>query len=228
MVVRNLAVLVWRHLPEFMRSRNLEPDAPLKSEEDYMLALASAGHIRVNSRGRRAAPAPEQVAVAIVIIAPEADAAHKGPALKKVLNGFNTETMAGPGRRDLSEVIVIVPDYTVELTNIKKTFADARNDKAATEGPRDKRCAFHMYPYSVFSLNLPAAVQVPTHELMLWEDAQAMLDRQRLEPKDLPYISQNDPPVIWAGGRPGEIVKITQASGPAMLAVSYRLVVPAT
>jgi DNA-directed RNA polymerase subunit H (RpoH/RPB5) len=228
MAVRNPAALVWTHIPEFLKSRGLEPAEPLMPLDDFMLKLVSAGHVRVNTRGKRRAPVEEDVAVALVVVSPTSDARSKGPALRKILSGFNTTTIAGPGRRDLDEVIVVVPDPTVELTNIKSTFAAFRADKDDTiRSPAGKRCAFYMYPYRVFSLNLPEAVVVGKHELLTHAETEKMLALERITLQDLPLIPQNDPPVIWAGGRPREVVKVTQASEPAMVAVSYRLVVPA-
>jgi DNA-directed RNA polymerase subunit H (RpoH/RPB5) len=57
------------------------------------------------------------------------------------------------------------------------------------------------------------------------EEGARMLREGRLARGDLPAIYANDPPLVWAGARAGQIVEITSDSLTAGEAVSHRRVV---
>lgn len=78
---------------------------------------------------------------------------------------------------------------------------------------------------SVFYLNIPQNKQIPKH---LKEDNQQelkeMLNSWYLDTKSIPRINSNDPPVVWLGGKHGDIITIERPSVSVGSQKIYRLV----
>jgi DNA-directed RNA polymerase subunit H len=54
------------------------------------------------------------------------------------------------------------------------------------------------------------------------DETAALLAREYLSHADLPLILADDPPVVWCGGREGQVVEITRDSETAGEAIYYR------
>ena len=74
---------------------------------------------------------------------------------------------------------------------------------------------------------MPDHESVPPHRVMSAEEVAALLRDQRKLLRDLATIYANDPPVIWCGGREGQVVEITRMSETAGQAIYYRRIVRA-
>jgi len=57
------------------------------------------------------------------------------------------------------------------------------------------------------------------------KEKKELLEKYRIKPDQLPRILANDPAVISAGAKPGQIVKIIRKSPTAKYATAYRLVI---
>ena len=215
MSVKNLASLVFSNLPAFLESRGLKPKVPLPSPKEFLMSLSTNGHVRIDSID------PSSGVVSLTIVATDSEAATKGAEFKKILDGYKSKTVAGVGLDQINNIIVIVPDETVKLSNIEKTF------KTAKESSKELgyTCKFLMCSYRIFSLDITKAVQVPKHVIMTKEEVLNMTKLQLFSTKELTFILETDPPVIWIGGKPGDVIRITQPSETALEFVTYRLVV---
>jgi DNA-directed RNA polymerase subunit H len=70
-------------------------------------------------------------------------------------------------------------------------------------------------------------VNVPLHEVLVDEEAKALLKKYGIVKEQLPKIRSNDPAAKVIGAQPGQIVRITRNSPTAGKAVAYRLTVEA-
>jgi DNA-directed RNA polymerase subunit H len=66
---------------------------------------------------------------------------------------------------------------------------------------------------------------VPDHTILSEKEKKELLEKYEIRPDQLPRILANDPAVISAGAKPGQIIKITRKSPTAKYATAYRLVV---
>lgn len=66
---------------------------------------------------------------------------------------------------------------------------------------------------------------VPVHEVVSEDERKAISEQYHAEPYQFPWIKVTDPVAIILGGRPGDVLKITQDSETAGLYYSYRYVV---
>lgn len=65
------------------------------------------------------------------------------------------------------------------------------------------------------------------HVILTDKEAELALYSNLIEKESLPKISEMDPQIIWIGGQPGDVIKITPYSEITGLTVVYRLVIPA-
>ncbi len=72
---------------------------------------------------------------------------------------------------------------------------------------------------------VPDHVYVPKHEIVSFEEAQAVLKQFNCKPTELPLIYANDPAIVSLGVRPGDLIKITRKSATAGESLYYRYAV---
>lgn len=206
--------LVYSLLGRFLESRGLSSAAETTSlgetRERFAAELDHFGFFRhdaVDGGGR---------AVVFLILALRGKVAERGPALRELIAGLGTEAPARAGR--LAEVAVIAPEDVAK----KRNMTDVVH---AFRAPGAGETIYNIYPYRVFSLDVPRAQCVPRHEVATPAEVAALLARERLAVGDLRKISADDPPVVWAGGRPGQVVRIRADSEVAAEAFDYCLVI---
>lgn len=225
------AFLVFQHLGRFLESRGLVPaegsdlDTP---RERFVTALDRIGYYRLDATprpdGRGAA---YKIVTVILVLPPGGKYTDHGPHLRGLIASLHSENFAREGR--LAEVIVVAPEEIMKkknMTDVVKGFRDApeentqkkKNRKGSFQPPA---VGYNMYPYHVFSLDIPQAQCVPRHTIVPAAEAKAFLTRERVSPRDLPQVASSDPPVVWIGARPGQIVRIEYASATAGKAYNY-------
>jgi DNA-directed RNA polymerase subunit H (RpoH/RPB5) len=148
---------------------------------------------------------------------------EQGPWLRKLVVSLNTEAFAREKR--FAEVIVFAPEETMHRKNIQDAIADLRAAATAIPSKGSGPDFYNLYAYHVLSLDIPRAQCVPTHELADPAEVQAYLARERRTLADLRRISANDPPVVWIGARPGQVVRIHAPSETAGEAYDYCYVI---
>lgn len=66
---------------------------------------------------------------------------------------------------------------------------------------------------------------VPKHILLDKKEAEAVLEKYKIAPYQLPFIKSSDPAAKAIGAKPGDIVKVVRKSHTAAEAIAYRYVV---
>jgi len=86
-----------------------------------------------------------------------------------------------------------------------------------------------LYPVLIMgeeeSINILEHVLVPKHEVLSPEEALEVLKKLGVSPKNLPWISVDDPAAKAVGAKPGDIIRVVRKSPTAGVAIAYRYVV---
>jgi DNA-directed RNA polymerase subunit H (RpoH/RPB5) len=82
------------------------------------------------------------------------------------------------------------------------------------------------YLHKDFNIEKSKGSLCSKHVILTEEEAQVALYSNMIEKESLPKISELDPQIIWIGGQPGDIIKITPYSEITGFSVVYRLVIP--
>jgi DNA-directed RNA polymerase subunit H len=211
---------VYETLPLFFRSRGLAavPPPPASARKGlnadrsrFMLELDHFGYFRAEGE------TPEGRLVIVLLLATRGKFSEHGPQLRQLLAGLSDEEAARRGR--LAEVLVIAPDEVLAKKNLTDIVAEFR------PAPGEGGVLHALYAYHVFSLDLPRAQCVPLHELVPPAEVEALLARERLTERDLKTMPCSDPPLIWIGARPGQVVRTTSPSETAGESIDYWLVI---
>jgi DNA-directed RNA polymerase subunit H (RpoH/RPB5) len=220
--------LVYQHLGRFLESRGLVPvsEEALGAPRDrFTTELHQIGYFRLDAFSE-AAPGGVRRIVTILVVALRGKYTEHGPQLRGLVSSLDSEDFAREGR--LAEVIVVVPEAIMRkknMTDVIRGFraapAPAAEEEEEGAGPR---IYYNIYPYHVFSLDIPRAQIVPLHEIAPLAEVEAFLMRERLTVDDLKRIAASNPPVVWIGARPGEVVRIVSPSETAGEALGYCLV----
>ncbi len=212
--------VVFKNLPSFFKSRGLtlrraSPDfgAP---RDQFVTELNHIGYFRADAEDG------EGRTVSVLLLALQGKYTDHGPQLRNLVSSLESEPAAKTGR--LAEILVIAPEDVLGKKNMVDIVAEfrarAREARAAFAGAT----TYNMYAYHVFSFDVPAAQIVPPHEIVSPAEAEAFLARERLELGDLKKMSASDPPLVWIGGQPGQVVRTISPSETAGEAHDYWLV----
>jgi len=148
------------------------------------------------------------------------------PDFCRLLDGINAERPTKEGR--LNELIIIAEKSFFAKKNLTEVIRETRK-KNQVDGPDlEGRAPFYSaYPYCNFTVVIPDHECVYPHRVMAPCEVNNLLQKEHLKLQDLPAICNNDPPVIWAGGRSGQVVEIKRDSQTAGMAIYYRRIIPA-
>lgn len=216
--------LVYQHLGRFFESRKLELAAgvDLDTGRDRFLAeLEHTGYYRADAKSA------DEMVVSVLLLAPSGKYTGSGPELRRLITSLDSEDFAKQKRLD--EVIVVAPEDVIAKKNMTDVIDAIRREsaaRAAGEETQNQALAGHynMYAYHVLSLDVPRAQCVPEHTIADQEAVATFLEREKIGIADLKRIASSNPPVIWIGARPGQVVRIVAPSETAGEAYDYCLV----
>lgn len=81
---------------------------------------------------------------------------------------------------------------------------------------------YSVFPYHNFSFSVPKCKILAPHILMSKEEVLDLIQKERINFRDLPVILTSDVNIIWNGGRPGQVVRIHRCSESALESIYYR------
>ena len=195
------------------------PRLPTAPTRDSVVAeMERFGYCRVDAE--RDVPRGARGHVVILVLARHGKYSHYSPDLKKLLEGVAAEKITQEGRLD--ELIVVAEDEFFERKLLMEAVRAYQSGASSGPDPEGAAAHYSMYHYHVFALVVPEHVEVPAHRLMSDAEAEAYFRRERLTPQDLIVIYDTDPPVIWLGGRPGQLVEVTRNSETSGVAIAVR------
>lgn len=205
--------LALTNLPRFLEYRGLrltEPADGVPRRDVFKSRLTEMGSFRVVAESH---DAPPRVTV-LFLLDPHGKYSQHVPDLRKLIQALQIEPFSKEGR--LAEVILLSHEDVPK----KSHFKEALNKLRTTA-----EYMINLYPFSVFTTILPEVQAVPEHVIASAEEVQELLRWRKLRLADLKKISAHDPPVVWLGARPQDVVRIAMPSESAGTAYDYRVVV---
>jgi DNA-directed RNA polymerase subunit H (RpoH/RPB5) len=185
------------------------------SDDDINAAMARGGHVRLDAA--RATPRGRRDWVVVLVLAPGGRPAQYSPDLRKLVDA----AVAEAGAR-LDELIIVAEREFFRRAKLTELVSEWQ--RAAPGGPDEAGVApiIGAYPFTTFCHVVPDHVSVQPHRVMAAGEVAEHLRVLRLARSDLPVILSDDPPVVWAGGREGQVVEITRDSQTALMSYYYR------
>jgi DNA-directed RNA polymerase subunit H len=228
--VRNLIDHFFRYRDLELAARGLAPNGavPNFTEDRVISDMERFQYTRLDARRR--APRGERDWVVILVLSANGKYARHSPELRKLLDGVETEAMAKAERLD--ELIIVADEdfFTrkalVDLVGELQLESAARRVemKTGTIDPGGAAAFYSAHLYCNFAVVVPEHQGVPQHIILDPERAAAFLATFYLGRTDLPVIFTTDPPIIWLGGREGDVVLIVRRSLTAGTSIYYRRV----
>lgn len=210
-----------------LAARSLGEDPPPVFTNDSIVAdMDQFGYVRIDALCVDGSARGARTWVVFLVLAGSKKPSNYKPEFSKLLEGINAERPTKEGR--LNELIIIAEDPFFGKKNLTEVICNTRK-KNQVDGPDlEGRAPFYSaYPYRNFTVVIPEHECVYPHRIMAPDEVKHFLKREHLKLQDLPAIYNNDPPVIWAGGRSGQVVEITRDSQTAGKAIYYRRIIPA-
>jgi len=220
-------VIVRTIINDFFRYRNFVPvgrgggtdtEIPVFDDDRVISDMEQFYYVRIDAL--RETPRGSRDWVVILILSVNGKYAHHSPDLRKMLEGVLSERSAKEGRLD--ELIVVAEEEFFKKKNLTDVLREIRRNQVGGPDAEGKTPFFSAYPYYNFALVVPEHKSVPIHRVMDPEEVAEFLQRERMTRNDIPIIFSNDAPIVWNGGREGQVVEITRDSQTAGIAMYYR------
>lgn len=198
---------VYNNLKEFLKYRGVATDHKFLTTEKFSDLLNSNEYVRID--GTRTDGKGVQQNVFVFLIMPKSRFALRAPDFKKLLNTLTKSSL------EHAEIMFV---SEAELTNhIKKQLDEFRSENRGTY--------LEAYTYDKFMIVVPQHVAVPPHSIASRAEIDKWCDEFGTAREDLPKILASDPPVVWLGAKPGDVIKIYRRSESAGHAVAMRQVI---
>jgi DNA-directed RNA polymerase subunit H len=215
------AFFEYRHMKP--APRNLAPGGVIPEFDDDRIIsdMEQFGYVRIDAL--RDTPRGKRDWVVVLVLSNTGRFANHIPDFRSLLGGINSPSNTMSERLD--EIIVVAE----EKFFTKKILMDViRNMQSSQVGGADldgKSPFYNVYHYYNFAHVVPENKSVQPHSIMSVEESKQFLAAEYLYRENLPTIFTTDAPIIWNGGREGQIVKITRDSQTAGTAIYYRRIV---
>jgi DNA-directed RNA polymerase subunit H len=214
----------------FFRCRGLEPAArglardaevPVFDDDRVISDMEKFHYVRLDAV--RKTPRGGRDWVVVLILSADGKYSHHSPDLRKLLDGVEAERPTKEGRLD--EVIIVAEEAFFSKKNLTDVVREVQQKQAGGPDPAGAAPFYSAYPYYNFALFIPEHSSVAPHRLMEPAEVSELFRREHIGLGDLGAILTTDAPIVWNGGREGQVVEITRDSQTAGLAVYYRRIV---
>lgn len=209
MEYRDIAWTVYENLVEFYKYRNIAPQVPRISVDDFNKLMRTASYITVEGIAAKRERLPERKCI-IIIFSPTSEAAKKKGNFTKLLDQLRSNGLAN------TDLIFISGDKPVSVIN---------GYEEIHEGLKSEYKQLHIEAYTYEKLFItPSNSIIPKHRILSQEEVD-LLNKDRLtDSSKRTAISTQDLPVVWLGARIGDTIEILRPSGETGKAVSWRVV----
>ena len=200
--------------------RGLAPEAelPVFDEDRIISDMERFEYVRIDAVRR--APRGARDWVVVLVLSASGKYAHHSPDLRQLLERIKAERPTKEGRLD--EVIIVAEEAFFGKKYIADVVREAQAVQAGGSDPDGAAPFYNAYPYHNFALVIPDHASVAPHRVMTPAEVDGLLSRERITRNDLGVIFTTDAPIVWNGGREGQVVEITRDSETAGMALYYR------
>jgi len=219
-IIRNICGPFFAHRGLVLAARGLARDAevPSYAVDDVISDLEQFYYVRLDAV--RETPRGGRDWVVILVLGADGNYSLHSPYLRKLLEGVEAERPTKEGRLD--EVIVIAEEAFFSKKNLTDIIREFQQKQAGGPDTGGAAPFYNAYPYYNFSLVVPEHTSVSPHRIMGEAEVSDFLRREHIVRNDLPRILTNDAPIVWNGGREGQVVEITRDSQTAGTSLYYR------
>ena len=135
--------------------------------------------------------------IEIVILSPFGNYSKHSQNLRELIKKIKMQSK--------NDIMLIVEDAFFEKKNLLDTVAE-----------------FTVYPFRIFTFAVPEHQSVPPHRILSETEVEELLRNEHITLKDLPEILVSDPPIVWLGGKAGQVVEIIRDSQTTITSIYYR------
>ena len=197
---------VYQNMPALVAARQIDTKLDLMTKDEFHKILKLRDYVsftgtRDDRHGKRK--------IHVYIVAQDSLITKKVPNYKKLLASLLS-------KREPTEILIISNNLPSNF--IKKYIREERrlNPKLYIDN-----CT-----YTCFKINLLQHPIVPKHEIADPAELADFLTEHRTHKDNLPKIRHIDPPIIWLGARPGDVVKVSRDVSDAVgKSVAFRKVI---
>lgn len=208
---------------EFYKHRRLvgPPGAPGGGAAEYTQdavvdELTRLDYVRLE--GVSASPRGARSKVVFIILAQNSQYALHSPKLKALL----APIVKGP---DLDEVYLIAEPAFFDRSPLVD-YVYSLQAEHMTHNPAGQYAYVGAYPIAQFCLVIPDHASVGEYTLLSDAEKADLVRQEYLASANrLPALPYNDPPVVWAGGRVGQVVRVCDSSTTAVVMMGYYYIV---
>lgn len=193
-------------------------EIPIFDDDRIIGDMEQFHYVRLDAR--REIPRGARNWVVILVLGADGKYSHHSPDLRKLLEGIEAERPAKDGHLD--EVIIVAEDAFFGKKNLTDVVREAQQKQAGGPDLAGSAPFYSVYPYCNFAFVVPEHQSVPPHRIMEPDEVKTLLSREHIIRSDLPVILTNDAPIVWNGGREGQVVEITRDSQTAQVSIYYR------
>ena len=176
------------------------------SNDNIINDMKNMHHIKINAK--KINDNSDRNIVTFLILSTNGKYSHS-PELRKLLENNITNS--------LNELILIAE----EIFFTKKILLDIIKDYQKNEH-LENQPIFNAYPYYNFVTNIPKVSGIPPHRIISDEEIKQDIFIEYIRLNDLKVIFTSDPPIVWLGGKEGQIVEIQRYSSTSGIAIDYR------
>lgn len=178
--------------------------------------IKNAGFIQIDAM--RTVPRGERNLVVFLILSDDDEKKKKNKNIKKIIDTYTLDK-----DNNLDEFIII----TEKSEFLKSAFIKLMTELKMNEISKDfkgEKAIYNAYPYHNFLVDIPNHISVPRHRIMQDQEIQDNLFSEYIKANDIYTIYEFDPPIVWLGGRDGQIVEVIRLSSSSLEAPVYRLI----
>lgn len=206
MTNKYVLVEIYKNLQEFLVYRNVKSDYQFVSSDKFVSAIAPE-YIKItgtrdDKHGKRA--------FVLFLIAPESKYAINVPWFKKLLATIDTKTMESD-----AEIVFIsenpLTNFIITQLNVERTT--------------NRKLYIEHYEYKIFTIVVPKHILVPKHTIASDTDVENFCKTFYTVTTRFPKILVTDPPVVWLGAKPGDVIRIDRDSEITVKSIGYRTVI---
>jgi DNA-directed RNA polymerase subunit H (RpoH/RPB5) len=199
---------------EFFPYRNFTLKSQWLSDDEIISDMEKFGFIRIDginntSRGNRNH-------IIVIILKSNDQSNPELKKIKKIIENIDSNDSL------LDELFLIANKELFDKKNFNDIIKELHNRQKNGTDVNGTHAFYTICPYHNFAFSIPKCKSIFPHEIMTKEEVTELLQKERISIKDLPIILTNDPPIIWNGGRVGQVVRIIRNSESAMHALYYR------